>query len=270
MVQFKDAVQEYRQFKHMEERLNLDMERRISRIENYWAGTALSKIDTSAITTWTFYMSKQKNLKPNTIKRELNQFKAILKYYEKVKDYKCPHIVMPRVNDERDSHLEGSQATAVLRYVSEHHPNFFAHFLILIDTGARLNEMLNVNTWSFSNGNTLKIQRQHLGKTIYREIPLTDDMIKLRDSGLPKLNIFASPQSASATLGKILKEACDNLGFQRVRVHDLRHTFAYLTAKAGADLGDLKYLMGHADISMTLRYRGFIPSRASSSVRSAR
>ena len=270
MVQFKDAVREYRQFKHMEERLNLDMERRISRIESYWAGTALSKIDTSAITTWTFYMSKQKNLKPNTIKRELNQFKAILKYYEKVKDYKCPHIVMPRVNDERDSHLEGPQATAVLRYVAENHPRFYPHFLILIDTGARLNEMLNVNTWSFSNGNTLKIQRQHLGKTIYREIPLTDDMIKLRDSGLPKLNTFASPQSASATLGKILKEACDNLGFQRVRVHDLRHTFAYLTAKAGADLGDLKYLMGHADISMTLRYRGFIPSRASSSVRSAR
>ena len=94
--------------------------------------------------------------------------------------------------------------------------------------------MLNVNTWSFSNGNTLKIQRQHLGKTIYREIPLTDDMIKLRDSGLPKLNTFASPQSASATLGKILKEACDNLVFKE-EVHDLRHTL-HSTAKAGADL----------------------------------
>ena len=129
--------------------------------------------------------------------------------------------------------------------------------------------MLNGNTNSFSD-NTYKIKRQHQGKTIYREIPLTDDMIKLRDRGLPKLNVFNSPQVASATLGNILKKACDELGYERIRLHDLRHTFAYLTAKAGADLGDLKYLMGHSDIAMTLRYRGFIPSRASSSVRSAR
>tara|TARA_B100001059_G_C17777869_1_gene552345 strand:- start:674 stop:1483 length:810 start_codon:yes stop_codon:yes gene_type:complete len=269
MITFDDTVKEYRQFKHMEQRLNLDMERRISRIEMYWKNILLKNITTKAITDWSFYMSK-KNLKPNTIKRELNQFKAILKYYERVNDYKCPHIQMPRVNDERDCHLEGPQASAVLRYVADKHPSFYPHFLILIDTGARLNEMLNVNTSSFSNGNTLKIQRQHFGKTIYREIPLTDDMIALRDKGFSKLNCFNSPQSASATLGKIMKEACHNLGLEQIRLHDLRHTFAYLTAKAGADLGDLKYLMGHADISMTLRYRGFIPSRASSSVRSAR
>lgn len=270
MITFKDTVKEYRQFKHMEGRLNLDMERRISRIENYWAGKSLDKINTKSITDWSFYMAKHKSLQPNTIKRELNQFKAILKYYEKIDTrFKCPHIQMPRVNDERDSHLEAHQATAVIRFVAKNFPEFYPHFLILIDTGARLGEMLNGNTASFSD-NTFKIRRQHQGKTIYREIPLTDDMIKLRDKGLPKLNIWNSPQVASATLGNILKKACDELGYERIRLHDLRHTFAYLTAKAGADLGDLKYLMGHSDISMTLRYRGFIPSRASSSVRSAR
>lgn len=59
-------------------------------------------------------------------------------------------------------------------------------------------------------------------------------------------------------------------GDAAMRVHDLRHTFAYLTAKAGADIGDLQYLLGHEDISQTMRYRGFIQSRATTFVSSMR
>ena len=61
----------------------------------------------------------------------------------------------------------------------------------------------------------------------------------------------------------VLRDGCAAMGLpstgeESMRPHDLRHTFAYLTAKAGADLGDLQYLMGHEDISQTMRYRGFI------------
>ena len=52
------------------------------------------------------------------------------------------------------------------------------------------------------------------------------------------------------------------IGAASLRVHDPRHTFAYLAAQAGADLGDLQQLMGHAGLSMTLRYRGFMPNRS--------
>jgi site-specific recombinase XerD len=36
--------------------------------------------------------------------------------------------------------------------------------------------------------------------------------------------------------------------------HDLRHTFATNLVLGGADLATVKELMGHADITMTLRY----------------
>ena len=80
---------------------------------------------------------------------------------------------------------------------------------------------------------------------------------------------------ATKTLNKILKEGCKAMGLPHegdaaMRVHDLRHTFAYLTAKAGADIGDLQYLLGHEDISQTMRYRGFIQSRARTFVSSMR
>jgi integrase len=82
---------------------------------------------------------------------------------------------------------------------------------------------------------------------------------------------WTGSNSASATLNKVLRRGCEAIRFfpiceegeeTNLRVHDLRHTFAYITAKAGADLGDLQYLMGHSDVSQTMRYRGFIQSRA--------
>ena len=41
---------------------------------------------------------------------------------------------------------------------------------------------------------------------------------------------------------------------QPFRLYDLRHTFGSRTAMAGVDLPTLKELMGHSDISTTMRY----------------
>jgi site-specific recombinase XerD len=72
------------------------------------------------------------------------------------------------------------------------------------------------------------------------------------------------PNRASKALNKALKQACAHMAIEPLRVHDLRHTFAYQTTLHGADLGDLQQLLGHSDISQTMRYRGWIVSRARS------
>jgi len=40
----------------------------------------------------------------------------------------------------------------------------------------------------------------------------------------------------------------------RFRLYDLRHTFGSRSAMAGVDLATLKELMGHSNISITMRY----------------
>lgn len=49
---------------------------------------------------------------------------------------------------------------------------------------------------------------------------------------------------------KVLRDA----SIERFRRHDLRHTFASNSAMAGVDLNTIRELLGHRDISMTLRY----------------
>jgi integrase len=59
-----------------------------------------------------------------------------------------------------------------------------------------------------------------------------------------------------------LRRWTTEVGIDDFRVHDLRHTFAWQCAFHGCDLGELQMLMGHANIAMTMRYRGFIMSKA--------
>jgi len=57
-------------------------------------------------------------------------------------------------------------------------------------------------------------------------------------------------QSVTRSFGTALRQA----GIKPCRFHDLRHTFATNLVLGGVDLVTVKELLGHADITMTMRY----------------
>jgi integrase len=50
------------------------------------------------------------------------------------------------------------------------------------------------------------------------------------------------------------RTACRKAGLEGLRFHDLRHTFATNLVMNGSDLVTVKEILGHSDISMTVRY----------------
>lgn len=48
-------------------------------------------------------------------------------------------------------------------------------------------------------------------------------------------------------------------GLPDVRIHDLRHNFAFLLINHGRSLYEVQKLLGHADISTTQRYAHLSP-----------
>lgn len=266
------AIQDYVNWKQLEGRLSPDMEKKISKIEAYWSGKMLSDVTSGSVMN--YVSDTMTGLKPNSIRRYLNQFRAILKYAEEMYNWKAPKIKMPVVDDARDVHLEADEVNKVLEYFKTKEPKFYMYFLLLFDTGARLSEMLRLQRSDFRGGNVMirKVNDKNRQKTITRDIPMTADVqaIAERIDPVRGINLWNDPKTASATLNKALKRACLSVGVQPIRVHDCRHTFAYLAAKAGADIADLQHLLGHSDISMTQRYRGYVQSRARSVVLSSR
>lgn len=285
---FKDAADAYRSWLHMEKRLTGETERMIEWFVKDWGEVKLIDITRGAITTYA--ARKWPDLKPGSVRRYLNVMRAVLRHAKKnVSGFDGVEVPIPRVNDARDTHLDEDQANAFLRWVRKEHRRLWPHFVTLIDTGVRLSEMLAIRGSDFGD-DVLRVRRSlPSGKTLTRDIPLSEDMKTMRDwwkhkgvherlyvgSGTGKTK--GDAKRVGRELNAVLREGCGAIGLThlaegdgRIKVHDLRHTFAYLTAKAGADLGDLQYLMGHEDVSMTMRYRGFIQSRARTYVGRAR
>ena len=54
----------------------------------------------------------------------------------------------------------------------------------------------------------------------------------------------------------VVEQAAKQLGIERFGAHDLRRTCAKLCRKAGGDLEQIKFLLGHSSIQTTERYLG--------------
>jgi integrase len=54
----------------------------------------------------------------------------------------------------------------------------------------------------------------------------------------------------------VVEQAAKQIGIEQFGAHDLRRTCAKLCRKAGGDLEQIKFLLGHSSIQTTERYLG--------------
>ena len=145
----------------------------------------------------------------------------------------------------------------------------FELYYIDLATGLRRGELLGLK-WSdvdLDKG-IIHIRRQVLrqdGKVVeaplktknsYRNIAIGVDAIKvLKDMEQKDEYVFPSPfggpmspDSVLHMLQRILKRA----GLERIRFHDLRHTFSMLALQNGVDVKTLSIMLGHYSAGFTL------------------
>ena len=146
--------------------------------------------------------------------------------------------------------------------------------LVSINTGVRRGELFNL-AWQdvdLARGNlTVRGSGAKSGRT--RHVPLNDEAARVlrtwhRQAGEPDAGLVF-PGKAGARLDTI-KTAWSGLlkaaGISAFRWHDLRHTFASKLVMAGVDLNTVRELLGHGDLTMTLRYAHLAPAHKAAAV----
>jgi len=272
LATFQDVADSYLRWKTTEGRLSRGMVGQMKRFGEYWGDKLAREITTSDVMDWV--RTDMAGLKPGSVKRYLTTFKAMMGH-ARTRGWVAERISipMPRVDDARDQHFDEIEATEFLAWVGRERPLALLAFTVLIDAGLRLGEAIRLN-WSdvkFAKG-FLSVRKKINGKSRGRQVPMSDALrellVEARGAGSRPVLVTTRGQrwgdssAASGGLGVVLRAGCEALGYERIRVHDLRHTFAFLAAMAGADLGDLQQMMGHERLDMTLRYRGFMPNRS--------
>jgi integrase len=129
---------------------------------------------------------------------------------------------------------------------------------LLALTGCRKSEILRLrwNEVDLRNG-LLRIEHSKAGP---RVVPLGDHAIlfleNLQKNSDDSLWVFPSRRGAGPIVGiqKIWDRVCDRADLPRVRLHDLRHSFASQAVNSGASLYLTGAILGHRQASTTQRY----------------
>jgi integrase len=145
---------------------------------------------------------------------------------------------------------------------------------MILETGMRPEEVFTIR-----KENVHPVKRYlfvPVGKTRFarRNVPLTDAAVGILKRGLAKARgsyVFAHRRDSERPLTTVYKQHLETLKNTKIqpafRLYDLRHTFGSRSAMAGVDLATLKELMGHSNISTTMRYVHPTPEHKREAVR---
>jgi integrase len=271
----KKLIDHYVQQKTLYSPLPAGLADKMARIERAFASLGVDCSGSEIVTT---AMEHWQGCKPGTIRRYLVQLRAVLRMAEADGLIaKAPRIPLPYVHDAVDIDITTDGANRLLRWVRFNEPRWYPLVLVLMHTGARLGEALDLHAGSFTGrGVVISKPVDRRSKTIQRVIPYTPRMQELYSAIIEcepwvcredfSLRLYPDEyqrQSVSTVLGRVIDSAVVALGLNPLRVHDLRHCMAVLLAEAGGDLSDIASVLGHSSVAMSARYRGFVPARAS-------
>ena len=162
--------------------------------------------------------------------------------------------------EERDAFLES---------VAKTDPNYFAAFATFLFTGMRVGEILALHWKNIDlNRSVIHVRLNYVEgieklpkskKT--RSIQICDFLLEVLKQHKEKNNVhslvFPNKNGSHRTNSMFRRPFLRNIelaGVQKIRLHDMRHTFASLSLMQGVDLVTIQKWLGHKDITTTMKY----------------
>ncbi len=193
-------------------------------------------------------------------------------------------------NQTKIDPLTKDELKKLLDSVQEHFPRHYPLFLLLARTGLRIGEAL-VLKWSDIdfNGRFIKVQRgisrgkidtpkNDKDRKVDMSKQLTETLWKLKQErekkGIPQVvfqlgqkkteqerkdlpewifvNENGLPMDKDNWRRRVFNKALEKAGLRRIRIHDLRHSYASLRISKGDNIADVSNQLGHHSVKFTM------------------
>ncbi|CAJ6828175.1 bacteriophage integrase [Burkholderia pseudomallei] len=253
----------------------------LKRLQPYFDGRDLRELKRGDVRR---YVSARLSdgVQESTVKRELKLLSAAINFVRVEHD----HSELP--NPVQSLGLSGGEAR--VRWISQveaaslilaagmtaRRPHLANFVRLALNTGCRKSELLSLE-WrrvDFERCH-LRLESEHTKNGKRRLVPLNSGAISaLRDQHewvakycMDSEWVFPSRTGTRIrTLQKGFAAACERVGIENFRIHDLRHTFASWLVMEGVSLYVVKDLLGHSSITVTERYAHLSPDQTRAAV----
>jgi len=205
-----------------------------------------------------------KKLSPATRNRHLAYMSVMFnkgKEWGLVVENPAAGIKPVRENGARTRFLSQEEIHSLLEAATE---EFCPILLTALHTGMRRGEIIELRWTDVDfNNRMITIQDSKSGKK--RMIPINDilyETLKVLPSRFQKGYVFPSPVRPEEPWRDFrwqFHKAVKQAQIKNLRFHDLRHTFASHLVMNGVDVVTVKEFLGHASLTMTLRYAHLAP-----------
>lgn len=173
-------------------------------------------------------------------------------------------VTSVQTTDFDGNFLGEEEERALLDACREKMPRFYPFVLLALRAGMRVGEMLAL-TWEDIDleGGLIHVNRSGEGGPKGgrgRSIPVSGEL----NGALRAFSGYGLvfPRLNARTANRKLKRLLNVVNINRnVSVHGLRHTFATRLLQRGVDIRTVQVLLGHASLSMTMRYLHVVPGK---------
>lgn len=226
--------------------------------------TCMSKVGTSLVSAvvdkW-----RAEGASDGTIAYRLGRIKAVRRWVsDRRPDVTMGHLVTPRVKTSRKMRfLQPGEGEALLRAVRG---TMRVLALVLMDTGVRLGEALDLRWDAINPDDTITVYRSKTDTV--DTVPLSERLkaaLEEHRAATPGALVFPGDR-ADGRLSydvRALRNAINRAGLNapekvkrwgRFTVHSLRHSYGTRMVSAGVPITMVQKLMGHASMTTTMRY----------------
>jgi integrase len=245
----------------------------------FGADTKLTDIKQHAVAKWRDDLvtvprirtgrKKPSAVKPASANRSYTVLRAIINIARDEWHVEAPTLTLTQLDagPDRVRYLTDSDEAKLLLALSPHVQDFVT---FLMDSGARKGEAEQLTwdriTWAGERA-TVRLFATDTKAERSRQVPLTmraGAILKrlherYHNHGYVFMYRDGEEVRRIGNIRKAFETALKRSGVKPVggtdfRIHDLRHHFASRLAQRGATLQEIKELLGHADIAMTMRY----------------
>jgi integrase len=217
-------------------------------------------------------------VRANTIRNELSILRHLLRLAKKWGYLPTvPDIALPEAGASRERHLMAEEIPRLLAACEQSRNRDLATMVALaLNTGYRRGKLLGLK-WEHIDFSTARItvprrkspkRRQRTPHSIPISPAVYDILIRHAPTAAQRTGfVFARGRTGQApSIRRAYEAAVARAGLTDFTFHDLRHTTASQLILAGATLQEVKEILGHSDIKLTLRYAHLNPAQLRTAV----